>query len=96
MSYKTILVQVDLGRRCAARVQVAIRLARQHDAHLVALHALAPGAEPRHRWPTARAVPPDALAAGSDRSAALAAVAAAVLGGKLGIHIHPDGWFDGP
>ncbi|HWB22972.1 MAG TPA: hypothetical protein VG652_08795 [Gaiellaceae bacterium] len=26
----------------------------------------------------------------------LAAVAAAVLGGKLGIHIHPDGWFDGP
>ena len=42
MSYKTILVQVDLGRRCAARVEVAIRLARQHDAHLVALHALAP------------------------------------------------------
>jgi hypothetical protein len=26
----------------------------------------------------------------------LAAVAAAVLGGKLGIHIHPDGMFDGP
>jgi hypothetical protein len=26
----------------------------------------------------------------------LAAAAAAVLGGKLGIHIHPNGWFDGP
>ena len=26
----------------------------------------------------------------------LAAVAAAVLGGKLGVHIHSDGWFDGP
>ena len=28
----------------------------------------------------------------------LAATAAAVLGGKLSlpIHIHPDGWFDGP
>jgi len=26
----------------------------------------------------------------------LAVVAAAVLGGRLGIHIHPDGWFDGP
>jgi len=42
MSYKTILVHLDLGKRCAARVEVAIRLARQHDAHLVALHALAP------------------------------------------------------
>ncbi len=42
MSYKTILVHVDPGSRCAARVEVAIRLARQHDAHLVALHALAP------------------------------------------------------
>jgi hypothetical protein len=26
----------------------------------------------------------------------IAVVAAAVLGGKLGITIHPDGWFDGP
>jgi hypothetical protein len=26
----------------------------------------------------------------------IAAVAAAVLGGRLGIHIHPDGFFDGP
>ena len=42
MSYKTILVHIDPGRRCAVRVEVAIRLARQHDAHLVALHAIAP------------------------------------------------------
>jgi nucleotide-binding universal stress UspA family protein len=42
MSYKTILVHIDPGKRCATRVEVAIRLAQQHDAHLVALHALAP------------------------------------------------------
>lgn len=42
MSYKTILVQIDSGKRGSVRVEVAIRLARQHDAHLVALHALAP------------------------------------------------------
>jgi nucleotide-binding universal stress UspA family protein len=42
MSYKTILVHIDPGKHCSARVDVAIRLARQHDAHLVALHALAP------------------------------------------------------
>ena len=42
MSYKTILVHIDLGKRCSARVDVAIRLAQQHDAHLVALHAIAP------------------------------------------------------
>jgi nucleotide-binding universal stress UspA family protein len=42
MSYKTILVHIDPGKRCAKRVEVAIRLAQQHEAHLVALHALAP------------------------------------------------------
>ncbi|MGP1675792.1 MAG: universal stress protein [Burkholderiales bacterium] len=41
MSYKTILVHIDAGTRCSVRVDVAIRLAQQHDAHLVALHALA-------------------------------------------------------
>jgi len=41
MSYKTILVQIDTGKRCAVRVDVAIRLAQQHDAHLVALQVLA-------------------------------------------------------
>ncbi|MBE0613123.1 MAG: universal stress protein [Burkholderiales bacterium] len=42
MSYKTILVHIDSGKRCAVRIDVALRLARQHDAHLVALHAIAP------------------------------------------------------
>ena len=42
MSYRTILVHIDSGKRCSARVDVAIRLAQQHDAHLVALHAIAP------------------------------------------------------
>ncbi len=41
MSYKTILVHIDPGKRCLVRVDVAIRLAQRHDAHLVALHAIA-------------------------------------------------------
>jgi nucleotide-binding universal stress UspA family protein len=40
MTYKTILVHSDAGKRCAARVEIAIRLARQFDAHLIALNAL--------------------------------------------------------
>ncbi|MDO9218227.1 MAG: universal stress protein [Lacisediminimonas sp.] len=35
MSYKTILVHVDLSAHCAQRTQVAARLAAAHDAHLV-------------------------------------------------------------
>lgn len=42
MSYKTILVHIDTGNRCPVRIEAAIRLAQQHDAHLVGLHALAP------------------------------------------------------
>ena len=42
MGYKTILVHIDDGKRCAVRVDAAIRLAREHDAHLVALYAVAP------------------------------------------------------
>jgi len=42
MSFKTILVHVDSGPRCSARVDVAIRLAVRHDAHLVGLQALTP------------------------------------------------------
>lgn len=42
MGYKTILVHIDAGKRCAVRVDTAIRLAREHDAHLVALYADAP------------------------------------------------------
>ena len=40
MTYKTILVHIDAGKRCAARIEIAIRLAQQFDAHLNALNAL--------------------------------------------------------
>jgi len=42
MGYKTILVHIDTGKRCAVRIEVAIRLAQQHDSHLVALHVVPP------------------------------------------------------
>lgn len=37
MSYATILVHLDAGPRCAARVDLAARLARAHGSHLVGL-----------------------------------------------------------
>lgn len=40
MTYKTILVHVDNGKYCPARLNMAIDLARRFDAHLVGLHAL--------------------------------------------------------
>lgn len=40
MTYKTILVHVDNGKNCPARLDTAIRLTRRFEAHLVGLHAL--------------------------------------------------------
>jgi nucleotide-binding universal stress UspA family protein len=40
MAYKTILVHLDAGQRCATRVEIALQLARRFDAHLVGLNAL--------------------------------------------------------
>ena len=40
MTYKTILVHLDSGKRCPARLELAIGLAKRFDAHLVGLHAL--------------------------------------------------------
>lgn len=40
MTYKTILVHVDTDRRCPVRLEIAARLARRFDAHLVGLHAV--------------------------------------------------------
>ncbi|HSD40405.1 MAG TPA: universal stress protein [Burkholderiales bacterium] len=40
MPYKTLLVHVDNGKRSALRVDIACRLAKQSDAHLIGLHAL--------------------------------------------------------
>ncbi|HTR59345.1 MAG TPA: universal stress protein [Casimicrobiaceae bacterium] len=42
MTYKTILVHVDNGKRSPARVEVAAELAGRFDAHLVGLHAVTP------------------------------------------------------
>lgn len=38
MSYKTILVHIDSTKRCSARIDTASRLAREYDAHLIALY----------------------------------------------------------
>jgi len=40
MSYKTILVHIDPEKRCGVRVEAALKLAMQYDAHVVALYAL--------------------------------------------------------
>src|SRR5215510_4276074 len=40
MTYKTILVHVDNGKRCVTRLAMAAELARRFEAHLVGLHAL--------------------------------------------------------
>ncbi len=40
MTYKTILVHVDTGKRCQTRMDIAMKLARSHDAHLVGLNAV--------------------------------------------------------
>jgi nucleotide-binding universal stress UspA family protein len=40
MSYKTLLVHVDSGTRAGIRVDIACRLARLCDAHLIGLHAM--------------------------------------------------------
>ena len=40
MTYKTVLVHVDNGKYCPARLRMAVHLARRFDAHLVGLHAM--------------------------------------------------------
>jgi nucleotide-binding universal stress UspA family protein len=40
MPYKTLLVHVDNGKRAPLRVDIACRLAKESDAHLIGLHAL--------------------------------------------------------
>lgn len=41
MSYRDILVHLDNSPRCAARVELAISLAREHKAHLTGLYVVA-------------------------------------------------------
>jgi nucleotide-binding universal stress UspA family protein len=40
MPYKTVLVHVDNGKRSAVRLDIACRMAKLSDAHLIGLHAL--------------------------------------------------------
>ena len=42
MPLKDILVHLDASPRCATRLQLAVALARQHDAHLIGLHVIDP------------------------------------------------------
>jgi nucleotide-binding universal stress UspA family protein len=37
--YKTLLVHVDDGKNCAARIRIAVELAQRYDAHLIGLFA---------------------------------------------------------
>ncbi len=46
MSYKTILVHINSEKRCTARLEVAIQLAKKYDACLVGLHAFFPYTPP--------------------------------------------------
>lgn len=46
MSYKTILVHINSDKRCAARLEVAIQLAKKYEACLVGLHAFFPYTPP--------------------------------------------------
>src|SRR4030088_1615527 len=53
MSYKTILVHLDAGKRRPQRLTLGFRLAEEFDAHLIGLFAL----EPIHMPPTPEAAP---------------------------------------
>ncbi len=46
MSYKTIIVHLDAGKRRRPRLELACALAQRHDAHLVGLFALEPEPAP--------------------------------------------------
>jgi len=56
MSYKTILVQTDYDDRCAVRIEVAARLAKQLDAHLVALYTELPFVFPAYLMQESREI----------------------------------------
>lgn len=55
MSVKDLMVHLDLGERTAARLQIAIDLARRHDAHLTGLfgqRAMADAVGVVRSWPS--------------------------------------------
>lgn len=69
VTYKTILVHVDNGRRCAARVKTACDLAVRFDAHVVGLHAVVPPLAAAYRMVNPG---PEFIARQVERAAALA------------------------
>jgi nucleotide-binding universal stress UspA family protein len=80
MAYKTILVHVDASERCRTRIDIALRLAREFEAHLVGLHVRQPialppyvSAEPVIGERLRQAVAADAVAAESTFTTATAA-----------------------
>ncbi len=48
MSYKTILVHIDLGKHSEKRLEVAIKLASKYDAYLVGLYVFSPYIPPSY------------------------------------------------
>jgi nucleotide-binding universal stress UspA family protein len=48
MSYKTVLLQLDDGKACGERTQVAINLAQAFDAHLIGFYSVDPYPIPRY------------------------------------------------
>ncbi len=96
MSYKSILVQVDHSKACAARVDAAIGLAVRHQAHLAALYLLAepPGASFVRGY-----LPPEVLETIRTQTAAraeekLAEISAAAKRNQLSFDTRIDRGFD--
>lgn len=67
---KDILVHVDAGKTCGSRLQVAIGLARAHDAHLIGLYAFPQNSLPGYVKAEIRQELLEALAAGHEAAAA--------------------------
>ena len=58
MAYRDLLVHVDDGRSCAARVQAAVDLAVAHEAHLIGVYVVA---DPSPAAFVSGYVPPDLI-----------------------------------
>jgi len=76
MAYKTILVHVDNGKHCPARVQIAVELAARFQAYLVGLYALTQSDGPAGRL---IAIGPDIVEQQKQRAAEQAAAARATF-----------------
>jgi nucleotide-binding universal stress UspA family protein len=96
LSYKSIVVQVDHSKACAARVEAAIGLALRHEAHLSALYLLA---EPPGASAVRGHLPPEVMETVTARAEArarekLAEVAAAAERNQVSFDTRIDRGFD--